>query len=257
MTEHVAVQQDSSVLDNAAWHALRGPHQQFAEVRDPLLRYDHDVSVFSAIADDDPSSWAGLADVSRAEEVHVLFRAGGMTPTAEWEVLFDGPSHQLVYPLDGVEVPNLPHHDAGTGAAVELRPLSDDDVPAMLALIALAQPGPFRPRTIELGGYVGIFHDGELVAMAGQRMRPPGYCEVSAVCTHPDVRRRGYASVVTLTVAEGILARGERPFLHLAATNVAALAVYEKIGFVRRGPASFKAVRLARATESTSALGTH
>jgi ribosomal protein S18 acetylase RimI-like enzyme len=249
MTERLAVERDASVLDNAAWHALRGPHQAFAEARGALLRYHHDVSVFSAIADDGPASWAGLAEASQPDDVHVLFRAGPLNPTAAWDVLFDGPGHQLVYAPDTVNIPALPTTDPGTGRAVSLRPLVDTDVPDMLALIKLTEPGPFRPRTIELGGYVGIFHDDELVAMAGQRMRPPGHCEVSAVCTHPDARRRGYASIVTLTVAEGILARGERPFLHLAASNVAALAVYEQIGFVRRGPASFKAVRLAPKAE--------
>jgi len=256
VTEQLAVERGASVLDNAAWHALRGPQQEFAEVRGALLRYHRDVSVFSAIADDDPASWADLAAASQPDDVHVLFRAGPLNPTAGWDVLFDGPGHQLVYSLDTVDIPALPTIDPGTGRAVTLRPLTDADVPAMLALIKLTEPGPFRPRTIELGGYVGIFHDDELVAMAGQRMRPPGHCEVSAVCTHPDARRRGYASVVTLTVARGILARGERPFLHLAASNVAALAVYEQIGFVRRGPASFMAVRLTRGDEH-SASGAH
>ena len=257
MTEQVAVERDASVLDNAAWHALRGHHRAFAEERGALLRYHHDVSVFSAIAGDDPASWAGLAEASQPDEVHVLFRAGPLNPTPAWDVLFDGPGHQLVYSLDTVDTPTLPTTDPHTGRSVTLRPLLDTDVPDMMALIKLTEPGPFRPRTIELGGYVGIFHDDELVAMAGQRMRPPGHCEVSAVCTHPHARRRGYASIVTLTVAGGILARGERPFLHLVASNVAALAVYEQIGFVRRGPASFKAVRLARNTESGSAGATH
>jgi predicted GNAT family acetyltransferase len=113
----------------------------------------------------------------------------------------------------------------------------------MTALVALTEPGPFRPRTIDLGGYIGIFHDDELVAMAGQRLRPPGFCEISAVCTHPSARRRGYASVVTLQVAAGIIDRGERPFLHLAASNTAAMAVYERIGFEVRTAVGFGVYR--------------
>ena len=250
MSEQIApdLARDASVLDNAAWHALRGPHQQFAERRGDTLRYRHDVSVFSAIGGDDTSSWDALAEASTPDDVHVLFRVGQLTPSPAWDVLFDGPSHQMLYVLDTVSVPHLPAADPSTGRQVTLRALADDDVPAMLALIELTKPGPFVQRTIELGGYVGIFHDDELVAMAGQRMRPPGHCEISAVCTHPDARRRGYASIVTLTVADGILARGERPFLHLAASNTAALAVYEGIGFERRGDATFKAVRLTRGT---------
>ena len=113
----------------------------------------------------------------------------------------------------------------------------------MIALVALTEPGPFRPRTIELGGYIGIFHDDELVAMAGQRLRPPGYCEVSAVCTHPDARRRGYASIVTTRVATAIAERGETPFLHVASDNVTAKAVYEQIGFTVRRTVRFAALR--------------
>ena len=98
----------------------------------------------------------------------------------------------------------------------------------------------------ELGGYFGIFHDRQLVAMAGQRFRPPGCCEISAVCTHPDARRRRYASIVTARVAEGIAERGETPFLHVAATNVAARPVYEQLGFTLRAEATFRALKPRR-----------
>ena len=67
------------------------------------------------------------------------------------------------------------------------------NVAAMLALVELTQPGPFAPRTIELGRYLGVHDNGQLVAMAGERCRLPGYREVSAVCTHPDARGRGLA----------------------------------------------------------------
>ena len=142
-------------------------------------------------------------------------------------------------------LPELPTVDACTGRRVTLRPLGVDDLDDMLALVALTGPGPFRPRTIELGGYIGIFHDSKLVAMAGQRLRPPGYCEVSAVCTHPDARRRGYASIVTARVTAAIADRGETPFLHVATTNTSGLAVYEQLGFTTRRIVSFGAYRVA------------
>jgi predicted GNAT family acetyltransferase len=127
-----------------------------------------------------------------------------------------------------------------------MRDLELTDVDAMVELVALTEPGPFRPRTIELGGYVGIFHDAALVAMAGQRFRPPGFCEVSAVCTHPDVRRRGYASIVSAAVATAIAARGETPFLHVASTNLTAVAVYEQLGFVTRRMVNLGVYRVPR-----------
>ncbi len=112
----------------------------------------------------------------------------------------------------------------------------------MLALVELTQPGPFRPRTIELGHYFGIFEDGALVAMAGERLQTPEFTEVSAVCTHPSARGRGLAAALSHRVATGILARGQTPILHVALTNVGARRVYERLGFVVRRELEFVAV---------------
>jgi predicted GNAT family acetyltransferase len=107
--------------------------------------------------------------------------------------------------------------------------LGDQDAPEMVALVALTKPGPFEARTHVFGGYVGIRHEGKLVAMAGQRLQVPGYTEVSAVCTHPDFRGRGYGSFLLLTVAQRIKARGETPFLHTFASNTGAIRLYERL----------------------------
>ncbi|MET0910926.1 MAG: GNAT family N-acetyltransferase [Ilumatobacteraceae bacterium] len=227
------------VLDNVAWHALTGPHAAFAEGSGAARRYRTDVSVFHALLDDDPTSWADLAPLVHSDGTAVIFRALPITPPAGWAEVHLGEGLQMVSVTPPVPVARLPAVDPGSGRRVELRPLTDADVPAMIALIALTEPGPFRPRTIELGGYVGIFHDDELVAMAGQRMHPPGPREISAVCTHPSARRRGYASIVTAHVAREIAGRGETPFLHLASQNDAARATYEQIGFELRTRVTF------------------
>jgi predicted GNAT family acetyltransferase len=127
-----------------------------------------------------------------------------------------------------------------------MRPLADGDVPAMTDLVTRTEPGPWRPRTIELGGYVGIFHGDALVAMAGQRMHPPGYVEISAVCTDPSARRRGYASIVTHVVADAIAARGATPMLHVANDNPNARAVYEQLGFETVRMCGFSALGVPR-----------
>ena len=106
----------------------------------------------------------------------------------------------------------------------------------------LNRPGPFRPRTIELGNYYGIYEDGALVAMAGERLQTPEFTEVSAVCTHPDARGRGLAAALSHRVATGILARGQTPILHVAQANVGARRVYERLGFVVRRDLEFVAV---------------
>ena len=117
----------------------------------------------------------------------------------------------------------------------EIVALGDDDVPEMLALTALTNPGPFLPRTIEMGDYVGVRDEGKLVAMAGERFRVPGWTEVSAVCTAPTHRGRGLATRLLRAVAAGIEARGEGVFLHVVATNTGAIRLYEALGFSIRG----------------------
>ena len=117
------------------------------------------------------------------------------------------------------------------GAA--LRRLGSADVTAMVELATLTEPGPFRERTIELGNFYGIFESGRLLAMAGQRMRVPGFVEVSAVCTHPDARGRGYAGALMSRVMRDIVGEGSTPFLHAFADNPA-VSLYRKLGFVQR-----------------------
>jgi predicted GNAT family acetyltransferase len=109
------------------------------------------------------------------------------------------------------------------------------DVPEMLALVELTQPGPFASRTVELGTYVGMRVDGDLVAMAGQRMRLDGYVEISGVCTHPAHQGTGLAGRLVRDLVSRIRARGDVPILHAATENVGAIRLYEQLGFELRG----------------------
>jgi len=112
--------------------------------------------------------------------------------------------------------------------------LTDDDAPQMLALAQLTKPGPFFSRTHQLGDFVGVKIDGRLAAMAGERMKPEGFTEVSGVCVHPDFRGRGYAAALTQVVSARIRARGETAFLHAYAHNTPAITLYERLGYVLR-----------------------
>jgi ribosomal protein S18 acetylase RimI-like enzyme len=147
-----------------------------------------------------------------------------MAPTADaWRVVS---SFEVVQMTAGVRLGE---------PAPEALALSDADVPEMLALTQLTNPGPFLPRTIEMGDYIGIRDGGELVAMAGERFHVPGWTEISAVCTAPTHRGQGLATRLLRAVAAGIEARGEGVFLHVVATNTGAIRLYEALGFSIRG----------------------
>ncbi|MGY1771679.1 GNAT family N-acetyltransferase [Blastococcus sp. SYSU D00813] len=221
------------VLDLPAWSALTGPHARFAERRGAVLRYPPDVSFFVGMpAAPTPRDWADAAALLGPGGYVQL---AGLTtpPPAGWERAFEGTGVQMVD--DGVDA--VP--DAG---AV---PLTAADVPEMLALVERTQPGPFRHRTVELGTYLGIRDDeGALVAMAGERLHPPGWTEVSAVCTDPAARGRGLASRLVRALVHGIRARGETAFLQCAADNETAVGLYGSLGFRVRREVTFTAVRV-------------
>ena len=149
--------------------------------------------------------------------------------------------------LDGVQLV-----DAGVAAepAPDAVRLGVADVPEMLALVARTRPGPFLARTVELGTYLGIRRDGELVAMAGERMHPPGWTEISAVCTAAEYRGHGLATRLVRALVHDIRERGETPFLHAAGSNVHAIGLYESLGFRLRRRTTFAAFRAPALAEA-------
>jgi ribosomal protein S18 acetylase RimI-like enzyme len=235
-------------LDNAAWHALTGPHAHLAEVVGPARRYPRSVSFFSAVDRLDADGWDALADLAGPGGSLLVSRPDVPPPPPGWTELGCVKGYQMV-----LEGPLGPGPDPDRGPDRDgfgpIRPLAAEDVPAMLALTELTRPGPFLPETFSLGGYVGVVRDGggdrrgELVAMAGQRLRLPGYTEISAVCVHPDVTGRGLATAVTRHVASAIVARGETPFLHVTVANDPARRVYERLGFTIRTTIDFTALQ--------------
>ncbi|AXG81758.1 GNAT family N-acetyltransferase [Streptomyces paludis] len=227
------------LLDNAAWAALTGPHAHLAERVGRAARYPVDVSPFTALADpDDPRAWDDLAALVGPGTVTPV--TGIRTVPAGWETVQNG---------EGVQLVDTALYAEPAPEAVRLGPA---DVPEILALIALTEPGPFLPRTVELGTYLGIRDGGRLIALAGERLRPPGWTEISAVCTHPDHRGRGLATRLVRAVAAGIRERGDTPFLHAAASNTGAIRLYESIGFTLRRRTRFVLVRTPHAEEEAA-----
>ncbi|SEN73668.1 GNAT family N-acetyltransferase [Actinacidiphila rubida] len=220
------------VLDNPVWAALAGPQRHFAEITGRAARFHTDVAPFVAVADPgDPGSWV---DMGR------LVGPGNIFPLTGGGALPDGWAARR--PLPGVQMVGTPALRGETDAAAEL--LGPADVPEMLELVARTQPGPFLARTIELGAYWGVRDGGRLVAMAGERLRPPGWTEISAVCTDPEHRGRGLAGRLVRQVAVGIRARGDVPFLHAATVNSGAIRLYESLGFTARRSTDFHSLRV-------------
>lgn len=123
---------------------------------------------------------------------------------------------------------------------VQVERLGDAEAAQMLALALLTEPGPFFEKTHQLGDFYGVIKDGRLLAMAGERMKPDGFCEVSGVCVHPQAQGRGYAAAAMRAVIEPILARGETAFLHSYDHNARAISLYEGLGFEVRAAMQMK-----------------
>ncbi|HEY0813513.1 MAG TPA: GNAT family N-acetyltransferase [Pseudonocardia sp.] len=221
------------LLDNVAWRALTGPQSRLAERNGHAVRYRPDVAPFAALPDEpDPRAWADLAALAGPGTTVLLAGPERVVP-ASWEAVARVPGRQY----DGTGVVVAPDPEA-----VVLGPA---DVPEMLDLVARTEPGPFRASTITMGTYLGLRDaSGALVAMAGERMHPPGWTEISAVCTDPAYRGRRFATRLVRAVGAVIRARGELPFLHTAEDNAPAIAVYERMGFVLRRRTMFAMLRV-------------
>ncbi len=223
---------DVEPLDNPAWQALTSHHARFAEGNGQARRYQHDVAPFAALPDDPGAeAWSGLANLVGPAGTALVFRTVEARAPADWEVRFRVSAVQMV--------------------ASELIGETDDalvdlgatDVPEMLALVARTEPGPFFARTHELGSYLGLRDREGLVAMAGERMRAPGFSEISAVCTDQRARRQGLATRVVRAVAAVIEQRGDTPILHVVADNTPAIRVYDALGFETRAVFDVRVLR--------------
>jgi GNAT superfamily N-acetyltransferase len=211
-------------LDNPVWHSLTTHHTAFSIGNDLARYYQQDVAYFGAMTINNEEGLNELAKLFEPGQFVALLGSPASLGEA-WEQLMLIPSVQMVY-----EGPLLDAIEAGA----TVTPLSQADVPAMLQLVELTHPGPFLPRTIELGHYLAIWQEGTLVAIAGERMHLPGYCEISAVCTHPEFQRRGYARQLVLQLIYEIQQRGEIPFLNVSKEKTSVQALYEKLGFKKR-----------------------
>ncbi len=223
----------SHPLDNPLWSSLTTLHRAHARGAGDLLRYPADVAPFLATSAAGQPGAAALDELIAADETVFLVGPRPALPRG-WRLDDHGSILQMVCAR------------APTAAAdPAIVPLGERDRPAVLALAALVYPHYFRPRTMELGRYFGIFDGGALAAMIGERMGMPGWREISAVCTHPDFTGRGLARRLLAFLGGDIAARGDTPFLHVSPGNERAVRLYEQNGFRVRMAIAFAALRRA------------
>ncbi|MES2473826.1 MAG: GNAT family N-acetyltransferase [Pseudomonadota bacterium] len=208
------------VLDRPAWYALTTRLAHVALGDERAVRLHPDYGLFSAPREFSRESLAALAELIPPRGTVSVAPNAPFTPPPGTTITQQLVLHQM-----------LGDRLAATAPDFAVTALDDRDAAEMLALATLTDPGPFFRRTHQLGDFVGVRVDGKLVAMAGERMKLDGYTEISAVCTHPDHRGKGYAWGLMGVVARRIQARGETPILHVRAEKKAAIAVYERLGF--------------------------
>jgi len=210
-------------LANVMWTALTTSQADWSRGNALARRFRPEFARFAGMPAVTAANLRALAADMACDEIVALSDADDFDPGPLFDVSDRKNLVQMIGPATGE-----------ARAPQRFRPLGPADVPRMTALVQLTEPGPWYERTPELGRFVGFEAEGQLVAMVGERMRVPGHTEISAVCCHPDWRGRGLPADLMRLISQGIVARGETPFLHVLAENASAIALYGKLGFRRR-----------------------
>ncbi len=222
----------SHILDRPIWNALHTAHADLAEGGERAMRYPPSIVPFAAAADDTRESLEALENLPAVDEAMAIIEAGPVIIPQGLTVVAEGKLVQMI-----AERPYERISDS------RLQPLTSDDAEEMLALATLTKPGPFTLRAQSLGTFWGVRIDGRLVAMAGQRLRHPGFGELSGLCTHPDFQGRGLGTLLFRYVAGEISARGDTVFLHAYYTNTPAITLYKALGFELRSEMNLRVVK--------------
>jgi predicted GNAT family acetyltransferase len=224
-------------LDNMIWKALSTRQAEFAQDFGEARKFMPEVAPLAGLREPTAEGYKSLAQLVPENGVAAVFLDEDYAPQRGWTKIAGASLLQMVW-MSGDE---LASSEAVSG--LEVIELGVRDSAEMIALTQLTKPGPFGPRTHELGTYLGIRVKGKLVAMSGERMKVPGYTEVSAVCTHPEHTGHGYAARLMSEVMRGIRERGEIPMLHVRGDNERAIGLYERLGFEARWRGFFAVLR--------------
>ena len=217
-------------LDNPVWHSLMTQHAGLAITADGAARYPAAIVPFAGIGE--PSERAAHQLTSLVDDAESVFVVGvAPDPPHGWQLEPKKPVLQMICTKRAPDIPGPP-----------VTTMTAERIVDMVELTDLVFPGFFRPRTLEMGSYIGIYDGKRLAAMAGERMRLDGYQELSAVCTHPRYTGRGYAQRLLGVLCNSAFDRGFTPFLHVYADNDRAIGVYRRMSFVDRAVLPFWAL---------------
>jgi GNAT superfamily N-acetyltransferase len=208
------------LLDNIIWHTLTGPHARYAAGSGAVRRYAPGFSPIVGFAEPERPDFEALAACCAPAEALYFGGWSGAIPAA-WRLQAESTMFSMLWQAPA----------PGTDEAPEAVALGPAHASQALELALLTRPGPFGPRTLELGDYFGFLEGERLVAMAGERMCAGGLREISGVCTHPQFQGRGLARRLMLKLIRRQMSRGESPFLHVMRDNSAARQLYARMGF--------------------------
>lgn len=220
------------ILDRPAWSALTSRHAALSQGGELARRYDPTIVPFAAACADSEESLQALGELPGPDESLVFVQADPIVLPRGFVATLTADGVQMILKRVPPKVSDE-----------RIERLTEADAAEMLDLATLTKPGPFTLRAQALGEFWGIKVDGRLAAMAGERMKADGFTEVSGVCTHPDFQGRGLGKLLSIFMTHRVLDRGETPFLHAFATNKAAIALYESIGFELRSMMNVAAIR--------------
>lgn len=220
------MKKEDNKLDNPVWHSLSETHQIFSVDYSGIKFYHPDYCPFGGFDISDNISkyideYSTLAD--------------------NFFIVGDKPelSNRLVLKKELVCLQMIINDKIDIETKEDIIALSNQHTDALFQLVTLVQPGYLKKKTALLGNYFGIFKNGQLISVTGERMKMNDFVEVSAIVTHPDHTGLGYAKQLIAHTINNIFNQSKTPYLHVAETNIGAIRLYEKLGFSTRRKMSF------------------
>ncbi|PKA99217.1 FR47-like protein [Flavobacteriaceae bacterium MAR_2009_75] len=207
-------------LKNPVWHSLKESHKKFAVEFDGVQFYNPEICTFGSFFDETKTLEASNAYLKLTDTF--FYVSENQNPTIDETKII------LEKKIEGCQMVLNELSDVAITENIVL--LDETFLDEIYDLVWLVMPGYYRKRSFDMGQYFGIFKNGKLVSVTGQRMQTNHFIEVSAVVTHPDHTRKGLAKQLIAHTTKEILKENKTPVLHTNKGNLA-IPLYEKLGY--------------------------